>query len=253
MSTEADIQAKQGLKNAHGGIQQVLQKQSLTIEVLDEDVTELTQKNRALRVSNKSQAEYINQVNAANAELGKKVEDTEKRLEAQKQISDLDRKKYQSIVWHLKSVTGRDIDEDYLRQVYESYVADLEEQKRIANKQEVAADHERAGVAHQPAPESPDEETRARSPEEDDAPGKTISVDAPIVKRDVEVVPGVDEEETAQVEDEEVAVSSNEDHGDHAEVEVALEEEEKPKVSNIQRASSEGKAARAPRIKQKRG
>lgn len=252
MSTQADIQAKEQLANAHQGIQKVLQQQGFTLEVLEEEVNDLTAKLRAVKVVNKTQGAHITQVVEANQQLADNLDKMTKNNESNKAQAELERQKYQSLVWHLKQVTGRDIDEDYLRQTYDQYLAELDEQKRTANKQEVAAAHAEAGLEHKPAPESTDEATRAVASDEEDAPGNSIENASDVeldstVERKLEVVPGIDP--SSEGEPEIVHEENSADLGDHAEVEVSLDV---PKPSAITRASedSSGGAARKPKIKQ---
>lgn len=137
MTEQTQKPIEQQSNPAVANMQLVMTNLRVIKELQEEDLNKLRDEHFATRVSLKHSNNSLEQHKAALNQEREHVADLQSRLKEVQSNNENYSKRLQSLVWHISQLAGKEIDQEYLAEVYEMWENNNEAKKRRENQNSV--------------------------------------------------------------------------------------------------------------------
>lgn len=133
MAKENPSPAQTNVRN----VQYVVSNLQFIVEQLREDLEEAREQRLGARVSLKHSKASLEQHQNRIKELEEQLTSLTAKVDQARSQNDIYSRRLESLVWHLSQVTGKEINSEYLKEVYEMFEDNKAAKKRRENQESV--------------------------------------------------------------------------------------------------------------------
>lgn len=133
MAKENPSPAQTNVRN----VQYVVSNLQFIVEQLREDLEEAREQRLGARVSLKHSKASLEQHQNRIKELEEQLTSLTAKVDQARSQNDIYSRRLESLVWHLSQVTGKEVDSEYLKEVYEMFEDNKAAKKRRENQESV--------------------------------------------------------------------------------------------------------------------